>query len=647
MKFRFAAILILFTVILSACNFTLASDITPPPDYKSPTPAPTLSGLIPLEPPAPQEGMRLFMEKCAPCHGEQGRGDGPQGLQLSVKVPAIGLPDAGRAAIPSNYFTVISQGRIENFMPPFSGSLSEQQRWNVIAYVLSLHTSAAELAQGKTLYETNCTKCHGADGAAVAKTNLSDQAFMAKRSEQDLFSAITNGVTDVMPALSQLTEDERWALAAYVRSLTFAGAAATATPQPSPTETSTATPVAATTEGTSVPVSTVESTSNPTLSTAESTSEPTLNATPVQTVLPNTTGTVTGKVANVSGGALPAGLTVKLLGFDPGQNNTAPTQVVSLNTQVQGDGSYIFENVELPVGRSYLAQIEYQGVPYESDMKTVEKDATGFTLTPINIYDATDDLSSLEVKQGHVILQFDTDRIGVLEFFAISNPGNKMVVFTSDGQTLPFAPMPDGAELLGIDLTQGDAQFIQTANGYAIPPSDKLYAAVTGFALPYNNSADITVPVGIAIPSMGLIAPVGVKVISDQLTSQPADPQSQNQVFTGGPFNNGDKLSFTVSGKPNTGSAPATSANNNTSLLVGVGVLGLAFVVVGVFLFLRDRRRRQGGDDEVLEEPVGETAEEIMDAIITLDDQYRAGNITEEVYGQRRAELKAQLKGKL
>ena len=202
MKFRFAIILILTAVLLSACNFTLASDITPPPDYKSPTPKPTLGALFPAEPPSPQDAAAIYMEKCAPCHGDEGRGDGPQGLQLSVKVPAFGLPSVGRAAIPSNYFTIVSQGRIENFMPPFSGSLNEQQRWDVVAYALSLHTSAEELAQGKTLYETNCTKCHGADGSTIAKVNLSDQQFMAKRSEQDLFNAMTNGVPDVMPALT-------------------------------------------------------------------------------------------------------------------------------------------------------------------------------------------------------------------------------------------------------------------------------------------------------------------------------------------------------------------------------------------------------------------------------------------------------------
>ena len=125
----------------------------------------------------------------------------------------------------------------------------------------------------------------------------------------------------------------------------------------------------------------------------------------------------------------------------------------------------------------------------------------GLAIAPITVYETTDDLTNLQVNQGHLIIQFDETRIGVLEFFAISNPGNKTVVFTTDGQTLPFAPMPEGVETLGFDLQQGEAQFIQTADGFAVPPSDKLYAAVTGFALPYNKSADITVPLGIAIPA--------------------------------------------------------------------------------------------------------------------------------------------------
>jgi hypothetical protein len=52
-------------------------------------------------------------------------------------------------------------------------------------------------------------------------------------------------------------------------------------------------------------------------------------------------------------------------------------------------------------------------------------------------------------------------------------------------------------------------------------------------------------------------------------------------------------------------------------------------------------------EDEEIEEPGDEDADALMDAIIALDDQFRAGNISEEAYRQRRAELKARLKEKL
>ena len=40
----------------------------------------------------------------------------------------------------------------------------------------------------------------------------------------------------------------------------------------------------------------------------------------------------------------------------------------------------------------------------------------------------------------------------------------------------------------------------------------------------------------------------------------------------------------------------------------------------------------------------GETAESILDAIVALDDLYQAGELPEEAYKERRAELKDRLK---
>src|SRR5512135_3473295 len=119
MKLRLA-IFILLATILSACNFTLAEDVTPPPGYVPPTPMPTLGPLYPASAPDVQAGASIFAEKCAACHGAQGLGDGPQGLQLGVTIPAYGLAEVARQASPVNYFTTVTRGRMDRYMPPFN-----------------------------------------------------------------------------------------------------------------------------------------------------------------------------------------------------------------------------------------------------------------------------------------------------------------------------------------------------------------------------------------------------------------------------------------------------------------------------------------------------------------------------------------------
>src|SRR5574340_1020265 len=171
-------------LVLAACNFTLAEDVTPPPDYIPPTPMPTLGALYPADAPDVQKGAAIFSEKCAPCHGAAGLGDGPQSMQLPVTVPGIGLPEVARPASPAGWFKVVTQGNLDRFMPPFVGALNDQQRWNVVSYVLTLHTTPEQVAQGKSLFESRCAGCAG---------TFTDQAKMAALSEDDLVRIIRNG----------------------------------------------------------------------------------------------------------------------------------------------------------------------------------------------------------------------------------------------------------------------------------------------------------------------------------------------------------------------------------------------------------------------------------------------------------------------
>jgi mono/diheme cytochrome c family protein len=136
---------------LSACSFSLAEDILPPPGSEqrlAPTEQADMLGgpLYPIVAPDPDNGAATYAEKCAPCHGVTGLGDGPRATQLPVPVPAIGTAEVARPSTPARWYEIVTQGNMERFMPPFE-SLPHRQKWDVIAYVYSLSQSPEMIAQ--------------------------------------------------------------------------------------------------------------------------------------------------------------------------------------------------------------------------------------------------------------------------------------------------------------------------------------------------------------------------------------------------------------------------------------------------------------------------------------------------------------------
>ncbi len=598
MKLHHAIVIALSALLLAACSFTLASDITPPPDYVPPTPMPTLGPLYPSNPPNVQNGAAIYQQHCAACHGEAGLGDGPQSMQLGVAVPAFGLPEIARSASPAEWFKVVSQGNLQRFMPPFVGALSEQERWDVVAYVFTLHTAPDQLAQGRSLFEASCAGC---------ASKFSSQQKMAALSEADLARAIKNGEADTPAFGKNFADDQAFAVAEYLRTLTFAAVAPT-----------TPTPLAAA------------------ASTRGGGGTPGAEAAPAAG-----TGTVSGTV-EIASGSLPQNLAVTLHGYDHGQNQTSgPQEVLTLTTTAASDGSYKFEKVEMPENRIFVAEVKYAGIAFQSDFDTASAGTTNIALPAVKLYEPSTDISLLKIGQVHIYTDFATPGSAqFLEIYAFSNPSDKAVLISTDGTTIPFIPVPEGAQSTGYEAGQDSAPFVSADGGVAAVPNDKPYSIIAFFTLPYDKKLEVKQPVVVDTQSVVLLIPDGMKMDGKQLTDRGIQAIQNNNyhMFSSGSFKAGDKLTFTLSGKPKTSSA--TGIDTRQGLLIGAGALGLVLIVAGVWLFARDRRREEEAD----EGGEFESADELMDAMLALDDLHRAGKISEQAYQKRRSELKEILK---
>ena len=83
-------------------------------------------------------GSKLYATNCAACHGATGQGSG--NIPALSQGPTQSAPDG-------EVFWFITTGSVGNGMPAW-GSLSEEQRWQIVAYLKSLKNSAKESNPG-------------------------------------------------------------------------------------------------------------------------------------------------------------------------------------------------------------------------------------------------------------------------------------------------------------------------------------------------------------------------------------------------------------------------------------------------------------------------------------------------------------------
>ncbi|MFQ5615979.1 MAG: c-type cytochrome [Anaerolineales bacterium] len=205
------------------------------------------------------QGEQIYRERCAICHGPDGRGDGAAAASMiprprdftmgfyKYKSTPDGQPPTGEDLI-----NVVANGLHASAMPYFGDILTEDEIAAVVEHLKSLAATFdgpapeafdiparvtpndASITRGAALFTGQaCYTCHGDDGRGglkftdrkgypvVTRDLTAPWTFRGGSEPEDLYRRITTGLApSPMPAFADnMTPEERWDLVNYVLSL--------------------------------------------------------------------------------------------------------------------------------------------------------------------------------------------------------------------------------------------------------------------------------------------------------------------------------------------------------------------------------------------------------------------------------------------
>jgi hypothetical protein len=359
------------------------------------------------------------------------------------------------------------------------------------------------------------------------------------------------------------------------------------------------------------------------------------------------TGTIKIEVVNRSGGDLPLGADVLLYGYDGNQVTFEKAEPLSQ------EGIVVFEEIPLVIGRVYVAATEHQGVRYGSTLAEITAETREANIE-IAVFDATSDLSVLSSDQWHIFVEFQPDSTQVIMLILLSNSSVQTVVGEGEGEPAFQLQVPQNALNLQVQKNV-QLRYMQTEDGFGVAdirPADAPYEITFGFQMPTEGDRlDFEMPVPLETGSAIVFIPDGAAQLESDLFESEDKRDFRDttySIYSSEALRAGEALSFSLV-EISDADSPLLSGERDsdlpTELLIGLVVLGVALIVVGLYVWWRNRQKdRSAQGKKIAAAPESSQAEDLMDAIIALEDLYKVGELSEKEYQQRRAKLKERLR---
>jgi mono/diheme cytochrome c family protein len=201
-------------------------------------------------------GPRVFAQRCAVCHGPDGRGNGPAAPSMIPRPRDFTLGEfkykstpPGEPPTDDELRGTVANGLHASAMPYFHDLLTPQEIDAVVEHVKGLSEAfhgpapqplrvparvtpnAASLARGRELYTMACADCHGADGRAwrifegpkadpIRTRDLTAPwTFRGGDAPEALWLRLTTGLGPMPSYADSLTADQRWDIVNHVLAL--------------------------------------------------------------------------------------------------------------------------------------------------------------------------------------------------------------------------------------------------------------------------------------------------------------------------------------------------------------------------------------------------------------------------------------------
>ena len=122
-------------LLLSFCAGVIPAKDSPGREWDAPARAAGIKNPIPADDQSIAAGKIVYTKECSACHGESGRGNGPEAANLS-RQPADLCAAPVQQQRDGEIFWKITEGKKP--MPSYAHTLKDEERWQVVNYIRSL-----------------------------------------------------------------------------------------------------------------------------------------------------------------------------------------------------------------------------------------------------------------------------------------------------------------------------------------------------------------------------------------------------------------------------------------------------------------------------------------------------------------------------